>query len=119
MGNTDMTRVLLSAGRHNLELTNLALGYRARRTVEIAAGRTTSFDLAVPNGTLHINALPWAEVSIGTRQLGETPIANVSLPLGTHELVFRHPELGEQRKTVVVSVGAAVRVGVDLRKGPQ
>jgi hypothetical protein len=49
--------------------------------------------------------------------LGETPLANISLPLGTHELVFKHPTLGEQRKSVVVTLGSTVRVGVDLRKG--
>ena len=90
-----------------------------RRQIQIVAGQTTSIRLEMPNGTLSINALPWAEVWLGARALGETPIANLPVPLGSHELLFRHPDLGEQRKTVVVGAGAPVRVGVDLRKEPQ
>ena len=119
LGNTTTPKILVSAGRHDLELTNAALGYRVRRTVQVTPGGTSSLKLEVPNGMVHINALPWAEVWIGTRNLGETPIANVSLPLGNHELLFRHPELGEQRRTIVVGAGDPVRVGVDLRKGAQ
>lgn len=119
LGSTDAPRILIAAGRHDLELRNPALGYRARRTVQIAAGKTTSLTVEVPPGVLHINALPWAEVSLGNRPLGETPIANLSVPIGNHELVFRHPELGELRKMVVVGLDGPVRVGVDLRKGSQ
>ena len=36
--------------------------------------------------------------------------------IGTHEVVFRHPELGERRETVVIAVGKPARIGVDLRK---
>lgn len=117
IGTSDTPAVLLPTGRHNLEITNPDLNYRVERTVEIQAGRTASLQLSVPNGVLHINAIPWAEVWIGTRALGETPIANAAVPLGTHEVVFRHPELGERRQTVVVRAGTPVRVGVDLRKG--
>lgn len=119
LGNSDTPRIMLASGRHTLELTNAALGYRSRHTVQVAAGKTTALRLDIPNGTVHLNALPWANVWMGTRQLGETPIANLSLPIGTYQLVFRHPELGEQARTVVVTAGAPVRVGVDLRKGAQ
>ena len=116
LGTTDIPRLMVPAGRHDLVLTNAALGFRAQRTVQITAGRTTSISLDVPKGTLHVNALPWAEVWIDGQSAGETPLGNVALPIGTHQLVFRHPELGEQRKSVVVTAGAATRVGVDLRK---
>lgn len=119
LGSTDTPRILLAAGRHDLEFSNAALGYRVRRAMQISPGRTTSLTLEVPSGTLHINALPWAEVWVDGRSVGETPIANLSMPIGNHELTFRHPELGEQRKTVVVGTGAPARVGIDLRKGQQ
>ena len=117
LGSSEASSLLLPTGRHTLELTNADLNFRAERTVEIQAGRTASVELTLPNGVLHLNAIPWAEVWIGTRALGETPIANATVPIGTHQLVFRHPELGERRESVVVRVGAPARVGVDLRKG--
>ena len=53
-----------------------------------------------PNGTLSINAQPWAEVWVDGERVGETPIGNLSRRIGTHEVLFRHPDLGERRETV-------------------
>lgn len=116
LGTTDMPRIMLSAGEHELDLVNSALGFRATRSITIAAGQTASFSVIPPRGTLSINALPWAEVWIDGARVGETPIGNYSIPIGTHELLFRHPELGEQRKTVSVTAQGPVRVGVDMKK---
>ena len=116
LGSTETPRILLPAGSHELELTNAALGYRITRTVQVVAGQTLSIALKPPMGALSINAQPWAEVWVDGKPAGETPIGNLSLPIGNHELVFRHPELGEQRRTVTVGALAPVRVGVDLRK---
>ncbi len=116
IGTTDTPRIMLAAGQHRLEIANPALDYRVTRTVEIKTGQTTAVTLDAPNGTLHVNALPWAEVFLDGERVGETPIGNLSLPIGNHELVFRHPGLGEQRKTVMVGARQPVRVGVDLRK---
>ena len=116
IGSTDSPRILVSAGSHELELANTALGFRVSRTVQVAAGQTTTVALKLPQGTLSINALPWAEVWVDGQPAGETPIGNFAVTIGNHELLFRHPELGEQRKTVAVGAVAPLRVGVDLRK---
>jgi hypothetical protein len=116
IGRTDGPRTALSAGRHRLVLVNDALGFREERVVEVAAGRTVSVQLEPVNGTLNINAQPWAEVWVDGTAIGETPIGNYSLPIGSHEVVLRHPQLGERTQTVMVGVGAPTRVGVDLRK---
>jgi hypothetical protein len=116
LGSTETPRILVPVGSHELEFTNAALGYRITRTVQVLAGQTSSIILEAPQGTLSINALPWAEVWVDGTPAGETPIGNLSLTIGTHELLFRHPELGEQRKTVTVGAREPVRVGVDLRK---
>ncbi len=116
VGTTDTPRILLPAGAHELELVNTSLDYRVARSVRISAGQTTAIGLQAPIGTLSINALPWAEVWIDGQRAGETPIGNFSIAIGTHELLFRHPELGEQRMTVSVGAVAPQRVGVDMRK---
>jgi len=66
-------------------------------------------------GTLALNAVPWAEAFIDGTSVGETPIGGTRVPVGTHEVVFRHPQLGERRTFVTVVVGQPARVGVDLR----
>ena len=39
----------------------------------------------------------------------------VAVPIGTHEIVFRHPDLGERRTTATVTTGAPTRVSMDMR----
>ncbi len=116
IGTTETPRILLPTGAHELELVNAELGYRATQTVQIAAGQTASIALKAPMGAISINAVPWAEVWIDGRPAGETPIGNLSIEIGKHELLFRHPELGEQRRSVTVGVTSPVRVSADMRK---
>jgi PEGA domain len=115
IGSTDLERVMLPVGRHDLEFVNTPLGYRERRTVQVTAGQTTTLRPQWPNGSMAINAIPWAEVLVDNKRVGETPIGNITVPIGAHEVLFRHPELGERRMSVTVSVGEPLKVGVDLR----
>jgi hypothetical protein len=116
LGTTESPRILLPTGNHELELVNAELGYRVTRTVQIAAGQTASVALKPPMGTISINAVPWAEVSIDGQRVGETPIGNFAVTIGRHEVLFRHPELGEQRRSVTVGVTNPVRISADMRK---
>jgi hypothetical protein len=68
-----------------------------------------------PRGTMAINAIPWAEVLVDGNRVGETPIGSITVPLGTHEVLFRHPELGERRMSVTVTAREPLKIGVDLR----
>ena len=40
-----------------------------------------------PKGQVSINAIPWAEVFVDDERLGETPLANVPVTIGTREFV--------------------------------
>ena len=116
IGSSESDRLMLTAGDHDIELINEALGFTAHRTVKVTAGKTTALKMDLPNGTLSINAQPWAEVFVDGERVGETPIGNLSRRIGAHEVIFRHPELGERRELVMISVGKPSRIGVDLRK---
>jgi hypothetical protein len=116
IGTTESDRLMLTAGDHDIDFSNEATGFSARRTIHVTAGKTAGTKIDLPNGTLSVNAQPWAEVWIDGERVGETPIGNLSRRIGTHEVVFRHPELGEHRETVLIAVGKPARIGVDLRK---
>jgi hypothetical protein len=118
IGTTQSDRIMVSAGRHDFDMVNEALGYRASRSVQVSAGKVSPIKLDWPKGSLAVNALPWAEVWIDGEKIGETPIGNVAVPIGAHEIVFRHPDLGEQHYSATVSLSAPTRVSVDLRKKP-
>jgi hypothetical protein len=115
IGSSDLERIMLPVGRHNLEFVNDTLGYRDQRAVQVTAGQVLNVRLEWPRGTIAINAVPWAEVFVDGARVGETPIGSVTVPIGIHEVVFRHPELGERRQAVTVKAGEPTKVGVDLR----
>ncbi len=108
-------RLRLVPGAHSLEFVNEELGVRVRTNADVQPGMVTPVSPALPRGTLAINAEPWAEVWLDGQPLGETPIGEVPSDLGLHEVVFRHPELGERRTQVRVAANAPAHVTVDLR----
>jgi hypothetical protein len=118
VGTTDIDRIMLPVGTHRLEVVSEALGYRSRQEVAIRAGQTSTLRLDLPTGVLAVNAQPWAEVWVDGERVGETPIGNLTRPIGPHEVVFRHPDLGERKATVVVTLKEPARIGVDLRSKP-
>jgi len=109
-------RVALAPGAHQIEFVNDTVGYRSNRTVQVKSGESAAVKVEFPNGTIALNATPWAEVLIDGRSVGETPIGNLSVSVGSHDVVFRHPELGEQRTVANVTLTAPTRLSVDMRK---
>jgi hypothetical protein len=116
VGTTEAESFMLPVGTQELEFVNQSVGYSTRRTVNVQAGRTATLRLDPPNGTLHINAVPWAEVWMDGQRIGETPIGNLQTAIGSRQLVFRHPDLGERKTTVTVTLKEAARISLDLRK---
>jgi hypothetical protein len=116
VGTSRAERIMMSVGDHSLQLVNETLGYRVSRTVQVSPGRVTPMRLDPPKGTLALNASPWAEVWVDGDRVGDTPMGNISLQIGSHDVLFRHPELGEQRHTVTVTMNGPARLSVDMRK---
>ena len=115
LGTSDTDRIMLAAGRHELQLSNETLGYHATRAVQVPSGKLATVNVELPQGVININAAPWAEVYIDGRHVGETPIGNLAVAIGPHEVVFRHPQLGEKRQAVSVTLNVPVRVSVDMK----
>ena len=116
VGTGKAAKIMLPAGRHTISLANTALQYESERTVDIAAGQTATVRVDAPKVPISANARPWADVTIDGTNVGQTPIANMSISIGTHEILFRHPQLGERRQTVVVTAKGPNRIAVDLTK---
>ena len=116
VGTSRSPQIMLNAGSHTLELVNEQAGFRHTRQVLLQAGRVEQVSVALPTSTVHVNAIPWAEVWIDGKSVGETPIGNLAIAIGPHEIVFRHPELGEKTISTVVKAGAPTRLAADLRQ---
>jgi len=115
IGTTETARLMLASGRHELQFVNSSLGYSQTRIVQVVPGKVASVSIELPQGIVNLNASPWAEVWIDGRRVGETPIGNLAVPIGPHEIVFRHPEFGEKKQAVSVTTGAPVRVSVSMK----
>jgi hypothetical protein len=115
IGSSDTDRIMMASGRHDLELVNETLGYRANRSIQVTPGKVASFSVEMPQGVININASPWAEVWIDGRRVGETPIGNLPMAIGPHEVVFRHPQLGEKKQAISVTLSAPVRLSMDMK----
>jgi hypothetical protein len=108
--------VVTTGGRHELDFVNSAFGYRLHQTVDIKAGQIVPLKISPPDGRVSVNAVPWAQVSINGKLVGDTPLGNLPLPVGEHEITFRHPQLGEQTQKVIVKSGVLTRVSASLAR---
>jgi hypothetical protein len=115
IGTSASPRFMVAAGAHELELVNKDLGFREQRRIDISSGATATVKIDA-RASVSANARPWADVTVDGRAVGQTPIANLSLSLGSHLFVFRHPDLGERQQNVVVTAHGPNRIAVDLTK---
>lgn len=115
LGSTDAP-IVLAAGRHQLDLVNRDYAFRGRQVVDVRPGRAVRVAAKLPTGLANINASPWAEVWIDGERAGDTPLGNLSLTIGPHHVVFRHPQLGEQTRTLVVREGSPTRLSVEMQQ---
>jgi hypothetical protein len=116
IGSTASAKIMVPAGRRELRFANESLGFVETRTVQVSAGKTATVAVSIPKAPISINAVPWAEVWVDGVRAGETPIGNYMVTLGSRDIVFRHPTLGERRQTANVSLTAPARISVDMRK---
>jgi len=124
----------LEPGLHDLRV--VLEGYQPLdRSIGLAAGEHRTLELALlatprppdpkrvvhhnkppvqRNGSLTARTNPYSVVYLGSRKLGVTPFANVSLPAGKHTLVFKHPGRKPFKKKVHIRPGKTTKLGFDL-----
>jgi hypothetical protein len=116
LGTSESDRIMVAVGHHELTLVNEAIGFTVTEAVNVTPGKVSTIRPRWPSGTMSFNATPWAEVWVDGRQVGETPLGNISMPIGSHEVLFRHPELGEKHVRALVTASAPAKVSVDMRQ---
>jgi hypothetical protein len=114
VGDSASARLNVPAGAHELRLVSDALEFVQVTPIDVKARALTRLVVERPLGTLHVNAQPWAEVWVDGRKLGDTPLGNVRLPIGAHDVTLRHPSLGEERRTVTIGARTPVHLGVEF-----
>jgi hypothetical protein len=93
VGSTQADRLMLPAGRHDLEFVNTELEFRRKLTVQVSAGSTVTAAVEVPNGSLSVNALPGRKSPSAADQSerrARQPVAAHRI----HEIVWRSSSTG-------------------------
>lgn len=116
VGTSDTPRMMLPAGRHDVLIVNRLLGFEEPHRLDVRADQTATLRIEQPSVSININARPWADVSVDGTPLGQTPIANARVAVGTRKLVFRHPQFGEREQSVVVTTAPGQRISIDFTK---
>jgi hypothetical protein len=70
------------------------------------------------NGTLRVNSVPWSQVFVDGRLIGNTPQMNISLPAGTHRVTLVNPDFNiRENMSVVIRAGEATPLTPRLMGG--
>ncbi len=108
-------RLAVGAGMKRLSLSNYELGFEEVREIDVKAGRVTTLVVTPPNGVLNITADTTTDVYLDGRPIGLTPLTNLAIALGMHEVTFRHARWGEQNYTVLVGLTTPSRLHVVMQ----
>ena len=105
-----------AAGDHLVVFREDRLGLNHSETVSLAAGDFRRREWRPAKGTVTIRAVPYAEVFLGPKRLGLTPMEPVSLYEGSYQFRFVNKETGRtETMPVEVLPGQDSLVKVDLR----
>src|SRR6185503_8426036 len=119
LGTTESARIMVPPGRHELQLVNEGLGFRESHVLTVNPGETTALNISTSLGIIRIKAPAGAEVWIDGERVGETPLGDLNIPVGSREIMIKHPTLGEQRLTATVTQSAPTEVNIDFSKRPR
>ncbi|MBI5511583.1 MAG: serine/threonine protein kinase [Deltaproteobacteria bacterium] len=116
VGSTPIRRLTLPAGPAIIKLRNSKLGVTKTLRLEVVAGDTVRRRVTFGKGQVVFDIKPWADVYLGGKKLGTTPMPPVSLYEGTYAVKLVNPELAVERVLqVTVRPGKSKRVTERLR----
>jgi hypothetical protein len=102
IGTTEDGQLMLAPGTYRIGLVNERFNFRAEEPLEIRPGSVTSHTVSLPIGRLHVNTTPGVEVWVDGERQGVAPVGPLAVPIGTREVLVRHPQLGDRRQGVEV-----------------
>jgi len=111
----DRNEIMLPPGRHDIRISNRALGFEEVRHVELKPGQKATISLSPPKSAITVTSSEAGEVWIDGTRIGDAPVTNAPVDLGTHEILVKRSAGGERRFTVTVTVRPAL-LNVDFSR---
>jgi hypothetical protein len=110
----ERTQLMLAPGVHELRFENKELGFYGARKVEIEPGKTATITLTPGGSTLSVSASAPAEVFVDGQRVGDTPLVDYPIALGTREVVVKGA--GAERRFTQIITTKPLRLDVDFSK---
>jgi serine/threonine-protein kinase len=118
--------LILDAGAHTV-IAELAGYAREKRKVVLERGETQRIEISfqkrlaaarpdphAKTGRLTVRTIPWSDVYLGSKKLGQAPFADLEMPVGTHKLTFKNPGRPTVTKTVTIQPGKSAKLNFNL-----
>jgi hypothetical protein len=109
IGPTPLRRQELPAGTVVVQLKNSRLGLAKTLRLDIPPGETLRRRVVFRKGQVAFDVRPWADVYLGKKKLGTTPMPPVSLYEGSYAFRLVNDDLGVERTVQVTIKGGKVK----------
>ncbi len=109
----DSGQVMLPAGTYHLRFENRRLGYRDVRQVVVQPGQQTTLSIVPPRSPLTVNASVASEVWVDGTLVGQTPLVNQPVDLGSRDVVVKS-EAGDERRFTITVTARPTTLTVDF-----
>jgi hypothetical protein len=116
IGTSAEGHILLAPGQYKVRLVNTHYGYREDAEFTIKPGEISTHAVTLPQGSLRITTEAGSEIYVEGELIGTAPVAAIRVPIGTREVLVRHPQFGERRQSVDISLGQPVDLSVILKE---
>jgi hypothetical protein len=115
----DNGQLLVAPGLHTVTIENKRFNFRQEFPVTIKPGDTTPYTVMLPMGALRVTTEPGSEVWVEGERVGVAPLGPIAVPIGTREVLVKHPE-GESRQSVeiVYAKQAELTLKAPVTSGP-
>jgi archaellum component FlaG (FlaF/FlaG flagellin family) len=99
----ERSQTMMAPGRHELRVASQALGYESVEQIEVKPGETARLTIKPPLTPVTVTANEPAEVWLDGSRIGDVPVNEMPVALGTHEIVVKRAAGGERKMTVTVT----------------
>ena len=106
-------RIMTPPGTYEVSLVNEQFNFHGSKTLTVKPGEVTAYTVNVPSAPVHVVAPEGADITVDGNAAGKAPLAELSLPLGTHEVTATLPGGSKRGVTIAVRFGGANEARID------
>jgi hypothetical protein len=110
VGSSDSGQMMVAPGAYAVELANEHFNFHQTVNLKVEPGQVASYSVTLPTSPVHIDAPDGTTISIDGTPAGQTPLADVNLPIGAHEIVAHYANAVEKRQSVDVKSGGETEI---------